>query len=79
MSKLRNSNRELDGCSYEGSSMTTEEESYLTNCLLSPRRGEIIFHIKHNGEILASLRGYAIIPVEEYERLAQSEVATKKT
>lgn len=55
------------------------EESYLTDCILMSRHGETIFHQKENGEILAKLKGYAIIPMEEYERLAQSEVGTKKT
>jgi len=58
--------------------MTTEEEFYLTDCLSVPREGEIIFHIKDNGEILARLRRYAIIPIEKYEKLSQSEIATKK-
>jgi len=59
--------------------MITKEESYLTDCLLAPREDEIIFHMKESGEIIARLRGYAIIPIEKYERLNQSEMATKKT
>jgi len=37
------------------------EESYLTDCMLMSRQGETIFHQKENGEILAKLKGYAII------------------
>ena len=53
------------------------EDSYLDGCQLKAREGEIIFHIKENGEVLARLRGYTVIPTEDYERLSQLAVATR--
>jgi hypothetical protein len=54
-------------------------DSYVKDCLLSPRQGETLFHVKKNGEVVVRLEGYAIIPKEDYERLFQSPVATKNT
>jgi hypothetical protein len=59
------------------------EESYVTECLIVPRQGETLFTLKPSGEVVASLKRYAIVPLEEYEKLSQSftssEVGTKNT
>ena len=48
---------------------TTSPDSYLVDCFLKPReQNDTLFYIK-NGEILARLQGYAIVPREEYEQL----------
>ena len=53
-------------------------KSYVINCLLSPKNGDTIFSIEGD-DIFPHLDGYAIIPMQEYERLIQSEIGTKKT
>lgn len=45
-------------------------ESFVKNCLIKSK-GEILFS-GINGMALAHLDGYAIIPMEEYERLKQN-------
>jgi len=54
-------------------------KSYITECLIVPRKDEILFHMKENGEMLARLHKYAIVPLEDYERLNQSDMGTIKT
>jgi len=65
-------------------------ESYVKNCLLHPRPGELyLFHVEQDGLTLAHLDAYAIIPLEEFERITgekvprygdtvQSPIATRK-
>lgn len=48
-------------------------QSRLTNCLIITRDGETLFYFDEEDRILASLDGYAIIPIEEYERLSQGK------
>lgn len=50
------------------------------DCVINLRNEtDILFHMKENGEVLASLHRYAIIPVEEYEMLKNYyEIGTKK-
>lgn len=50
-------------------------DPYVRNCLLVTR-GETLFHITQWGSIITTLDGYAIIPMERYDRLmALSEIA----
>ena len=53
--------------------------SYVKNCLLNGRDGEIIFSMDKKFQISPHLDGYAIIPKEEHERLSQLDIGTKKT
>jgi hypothetical protein len=55
------------------------KKSYVKNCFLWVRDGDFIFETTQDGEILPRLDRYAIIPIEEYEKLIQSETGTKKT
>lgn len=44
--------------------------SYVKDSLIVPRDGEgPLFTVNENGDVTATLRGYAVIPVEEYRRL----------
>lgn len=42
-----------------------DRRSYITHCIVQPRGGDSIFTL-YNGEVLARMDGYAIIPLEEY-------------
>jgi hypothetical protein len=53
--------------------------SYLKNCILNGRDGEIIFSMDEKFQISPHLDGYAIIPIEEYKKLSQLDIGTKKT
>lgn len=45
-------------------------ESYVTECLISARAGDTpLFEKTAEGAVIARLRGYAVIPVEDYEAL----------
>ncbi len=46
-------------------------DSYLSNCLLKPREGEVLFILTDVG-VFARLKDYAIIPTEEYEKLIRT-------
>jgi len=46
--------------------------SFVTNCYLSPRKGDHLFHFR-DGEIFATLDRYAIISCEEYDRLTANQ------
>ena len=41
-------------------------ESYVADCFLSPRAGETLFTVDPNVGVFATLRSYAVIPIEEY-------------
>ena len=45
------------------------ENGYVKNCIINAKEGETAFSIDTKGKITPYLDGYAIIPVEEYERL----------
>lgn len=55
------------------------EKGYVTNCLIMPKRnsnGELVnegvlFGRSSPGYVTAHLDGYAIIPIEEYNRLIE--------
>ena len=51
---------------------------YVKNCILSPKKDEILFSVDGD-EIHPHLDGYAIIACEEYKKLLQSDMGTKKT
>jgi hypothetical protein len=47
-------------------------ETKMTNCIISLKELTVepyLFYQRENGEVLANLDGYAIIPIEEYEKL----------
>ena len=47
-------------------------ESYVTECLINPRESdEQLFTITESGEVVARLKGYAIVPIEQYNELIQ--------
>lgn len=48
--------------------------SYVRNCLWQAREHEYLFSINLDGEWIASLDGYAIIPIEEYEKITGLQV-----
>ncbi len=52
-------------------------DSYVKDCYIELRRGETIFNIKDNGDFVARLKGYAIIPKDKYEKLV-SDYFSKK-
>jgi hypothetical protein len=50
-------------------------ESLVTDCYIMPKDGEMLFYeVELNGvpQLIPNLRGYAIIPRSEYERLRGS-------
>jgi hypothetical protein len=49
-------------------------ETKVNNCIIIMKKNNnepYMFYQRTNGEILANLDGYAIIPIEEYEKLKQ--------
>ena len=52
-----------------------KSESYMTNCIIVPRKDDILFHVKENSDVLASLDGYAVIPIEQYKSSMSGYVA----
>ena len=48
--------------------MSFKEDSYVKNCYIQAREGDYCFDQNDDG-IFAHLDGYAIIPIEEFERL----------
>jgi hypothetical protein len=58
-------------------SVREHEESYITNCLIKPRGAEHIIRHDNNRGYSIHLDRYAIIPLEEYEKLLLS--ATKSS
>jgi len=49
--------------------MLKNDKGFVTNCYLQSREGETIFHILEDGTPIAHLDRYAIIPIEEYDKL----------
>lgn len=50
-----------------------EEKGYVRNCLVVAKEGDKkLFGVKPDGTYIAFLDGYAIIPMEEYEKLTNS-------
>jgi hypothetical protein len=52
-------------------------ESYVTECLIMARDGDIPFTLKEDGEMLAALKGYAILPIERYLEITQESLPEK--
>lgn len=48
-------------------------ETYVRKCLLAPREGDILFFLTQSEHLLATIEGYAIIPMEMYERLTNGK------
>ncbi len=48
-------------------------ESYVTACLIKARTGDAPLFEKTAKGVLAKLRGYAVIPIEDYEGLRRTE------
>lgn len=49
------------------------EKGYIWNCFLHPRRGDgVLFTEAADGSLRPHLNGYAIIPIEEFNRLARA-------
>ena len=50
-------------------------ESYVYNCLVNPKPddGVLFYDCKCGAGVLAALDGYAVIPMDEYERLCAME------
>lgn len=48
-------------------------------CLITRHPDDILFYLNMNGEILCNLDRYAILPMEEYEKLVQSATGTRNT
>ena len=46
----------------------SEVNSYVRNCLIFTR-GEDLFNVDEEYRFIATLDGYAVIPMEEYDRL----------
>ena len=46
-------------------------ETYVRKCLLAPREGDNLFFLTQSDHWLATIEGYAIIPMEMYERLTK--------
>jgi hypothetical protein len=62
-----------------GSDQERVMEGFVRNCVVAPRADEakqqVLFQENASGVVVAYLDGYAIIPVEEWERLkAQASV-----
>lgn len=53
------------------------EKGFVIDCLVMRREGEkeVLFRGRPDGTIVASLRGYAVIPIEQYNTLASSRVS----
>lgn len=48
----------------------SETKSYIRDCSIEPKNGnDTLFHVKANGDVVATLKGYAIIPRKKYEEL----------
>ena len=49
-------------------------ESYITECFIKGRDGESLFLVTPDLQVLARLKGYAVVPIEEYESLTQQQL-----
>lgn len=44
-------------------------KSFIKNCIISAKENDTLFASNKDGQIIARLDGYAIIPVEEYKKM----------
>lgn len=49
--------------------MRKRKPSYIKNCYIKPKQHDTLFEQFFDNSIRVTLDGYAIIPIEEYERL----------
>lgn len=52
-------------------------ETYIRKCLLAPREGDNLFFLTESDHWLATIEGYAIIPMEMYDDLAKKAALGK--
>lgn len=48
-----------------------KETGYVLNCTITSKNGERLFKQHDNDTVTAHLDGYAIIPIEEYNKLME--------